>query len=198
MTDNLTTILLIRHSESAPVNNLAEADWPLSPIGHRQAASLADELINAGIVGVISSPYIRAMDTVQPLADHLGYPIVLLNELRERKLCDDIRDDWHDLIKKAWSDFNFALPNCESGFDCQQRIQKCLKDLAVQYAGETIAVCSHGNAIGLFLNYIDPSFGFAKWKNMKNPDIFCIDWRNGRPVWRSGYAAKCTEQGVSE
>ncbi len=189
MTKNLTTVLLIRHAESRPSKALPEADWPLSDLGRSQAASLADQLIGNGITNVISSPYIRSVNTVQPLADRIGCPVELYSELRERKLCDGVRDDWQEIIKRAWSDFSFALPHCESGFDCQQRVCRCLEDLVGRYPGETIAVSSHGNAIGLFLNSIEPSFGFESWSAMKNPDLFWIDWRNGRPQWRVDYLA---------
>lgn len=185
MTDcQTTTMILIRHAESSPSRDLPEPDWPLSPLGRRQAKVLATELDDAGITKVASSPYLRALDTVRPLAERVGCPIDVCKELRERKLCSGFRDDWYDLIKKTWSDFTYSLPNCESSVDCQRRIQVCLTDLVTRYAGMTIAVCSHGNAIGLFLNSIEPRFGFEHWENMKTPDLFWITWRNGCPEWR--------------
>lgn len=185
MTRHVTTMFLIRHAESSPSRDLPEPDWPLSPLGRRQADALADTLADAGITRVISSPYIRAVDTVRPLAERIGCPVLLRSDLRERKLREGMRDDWPDLIRKAWADFDFAMPNCESGFDCQRRMRGCLEDLAQEYAGSTMAVCSHGNAIGLFLNAIEPSFGFAEWQSMKNPDVFRIVWRDGCPEWRT-------------
>ena len=180
----ITTIILIRHAESSPSKDLPESDWPLSALGRCQAKTLADDLADAGIGKVVSSPYQRAIDTVRPVAKRIHCPIDLCPELRERRLCVGVCDDWYDLVRKAWDDFAFALPNCESGFDCQRRVQVCLGDLVERYAGKTIAVCSHGNAIGLFLNSIEPSFGFVNWRNMKNPDVFWINWVKGRPEWR--------------
>ena len=184
MNEKLSTTVLIRHAQSAPSNKIPEPDWPLSSLGRRQATALASDLAGAGITQVVSSPYVRAVDTVQPLSSQLGLSIEIQSGLRERKLCDDVRDDWHIIIEKAWTDFNFALPGCESGFECQKRIQKCMQDVVSRYTGQTIAVCSHGNAIGLFLNTIDQNFGYLNWKQMKNPDVFWIDWRNGYPRWR--------------
>ncbi len=189
-----TTTILIRHAESSPSRHLPESDWPLSSLGHRQAKALADELADANISKVVSSPYLRAIDTVRPVAERIDCPIDVCTELQERRLCEGVRDDWYDLIKQAWSDFAFALPNCESGFDCQRRVQVCLRDLVERYAGKTIAVCSHGNAIGLFLNSIEPGFGFANWKNMKNPDVFWIDWLKGRPEWLVNISNGAAEQ----
>jgi 2,3-bisphosphoglycerate-dependent phosphoglycerate mutase len=195
MTDSqTTTMILIRHAESSPNKDLPESDWPLSSLGRCQAKVLAAELGDAGITKVASSPYLRAIDTVRPLAERVGCPIDVRNGLRERELCSGFRDDWYDLIKKAWADFAYSLPDCESSFDCQRRIQECLTDLVARYAGMTIAVCSHGNAIGLFLNSIEPSFGFAHWEDMKVPDVFWIIWRNGHPEWRIDSLKGSTEQ----
>jgi 2,3-bisphosphoglycerate-dependent phosphoglycerate mutase len=195
MTDSqTTTMILIRHAESIPSRDLPESDWPLSSLGRRQAKVLGAKLGDAGIIKVVSSPYLRAVDTVRPLAERVNCPIAVCNGLRERELCSGFRDDWYDLIKKAWADFAYSLPDHESSFDCQRRIQECLADLVARYAGMTIAVCSHGNAIGLFLNSIEPCFGFAHWEDMKSPDVFWINWRNGHPGWRIDSLKGSTEQ----
>jgi 2,3-bisphosphoglycerate-dependent phosphoglycerate mutase len=171
-----TTVLLIRHAKSAPDQTLPEAQWPLSPLGREQAVLLADQLSGYGITAVVSSPYRRAVDTVSPLAERLYVPVRLVDDLRERKLREGIRDDWDALTARSWADLSFALPNCESGLDAQKRVRGSLNQLAHEYPGQTIAACSHGNAISLFLNSIDPSFDHTQWQAMKNPDIFRVTW----------------------
>jgi broad specificity phosphatase PhoE len=171
-----TDLLLIRHARSAPKQDIPEAQWPLSALGREQAAELADQIAGQGITAIASSPYLRAVDTVRPLAERLGLTIRLLDDLRERKLREGVRDDWEALTAKSWAGFSFALPNCESGFKAQKRMSRALDQLAREYPGQTIAICSHGNAIGLFLNSLDPGFGHAQWQAMKNPDIFHLTW----------------------
>ena len=39
-------------------------------------------------------------------------------------------------------------------------------------------VASHGQLISLLLHHIDPSFGFAGWESLANPDVFELE-RNG-------------------
>ena len=70
-----TTTILIRHAESSPSRDLSESDWPLSSLGYRQAKALADELADANISKVVSSPYLRAIDTVRPVAERIDCPI---------------------------------------------------------------------------------------------------------------------------
>jgi len=161
--------------------------------GRSQALALAEELADCGITRVISSPYVRALDTVRPLAERLGIPVEICSDLRERKLGCGWLDDWRELLEKAWADFSFALPHCESSNACQQRVRACVEELCGRYPGETIALSSHGNAIALLLNSMDPSFGFERWEAMKNPEVFRIDWSDGLLRWHASSSTDETQ-----
>ena len=56
---SVTTLILVRHAQSAPDPALPERDWPLSELGRRQAADLAPVLQALGVDALASSPYIR-------------------------------------------------------------------------------------------------------------------------------------------
>ena len=67
-------LLLVRHAHA-----LARAEWDgddlgrqLSVKGHRQAAALVAVLAEFKPARLLSSPYLRCLDTLRPLADHLG------------------------------------------------------------------------------------------------------------------------------
>ena len=182
-----TEIFLVRHAESTPSTDIPEADWPLSPTGVLQAQHLAEALQPWQIDAVLSSPYVRAKATVEPFAQAAGLSVQVMAELRERKLTEGQRDDWFAMLQRAWADFSFALPHCESGYDCQQRMCHCLAQLAANHTGQTLLICSHGNAIGLYLNSIESSFGFEAWAAMQNPDIFWITYDAGQPLWHKSF-----------
>ena len=183
-----TRVLLIRHAESRPDPALPESEWPLSKTGQLQAQALAQPLGTQGVEVLYSSPYRRAIDTVKPFAQAVGLQICIDASLRERRLTNGFHPDIQRLIRKAWDDLRFALPGCESGLDCQARICACLDALALQNPGRTIAVASHGNAIALYLNSLDKTFGFQGWASMKNPDVFSVDYPSvGTPVWDAAF-----------
>ena len=56
---------------------------PLTEEGKQQAEDLVDFLCNRGIDRIVSSPYVRARDSVVPLAERLGIEI----EIDDRNLC---------------------------------------------------------------------------------------------------------------
>ena len=115
-------------------------------------------------------------------------PLVrIIAKLWERQLTEGRRDDWFALLQHAWTDFGFALPHCESSYDCQQHMCHCLAKLAANHRGQTLLICSHGNAIALYLHSLDSAFGFEAWAAMQNPDVFWITYEAGRPSWHKSF-----------
>ena len=178
-----TRIYLVRHAESAPSPGVPEPDWPLSEDGRRQANDLVSVLAELPISTVYSSPYLRAVDTVQPFADQASLEVNLVEDLRERRLSAGIapRSDWRKSLQRAWAEFDWAPPGGESSAQCQRRVAASLLDLAVAHPGDAMLAASHGHAIALFLNSIDRSFGFEDWAALMNPDLFLIRYGNDGP-----------------
>ena len=185
--EDITVVYLLRHARSSPSPDVPEPEWPLSSEGKVQASALKDQLSVLRIDRVISSPYPRAIDTVRPFCERSGLQIVVEPELRERKLTELYLENWYETLKKAWSDFDFALPNCETGRVCQERMKQCILRFVQSNPGKNGLACSHGNAIGLFLNHLDPSFGFNEWEAIWTPDLFRIVYEKSTPEWDKGF-----------
>ena len=156
----ITTIYILRHAESAPDRRLPVSDWPLSTRGKAQAQALIPVLERLGIERIVSSPYLRAKRTVEPFAQKVGLEIAIDPDLRERKLAQGIDEDWMTLIRRAWADLSFCDPVGESGLDCQRRFAACVTRWMNRYSGETLLISSHGNAMGLYLSLLHPTFGY--------------------------------------
>ena len=172
-----STIYVLRHAESAPNGLIAEADWPLSDTGQVQARILADRLRelfdDAAPPRVISSPYRRAIDTIQPFCERKRLRISLDPDLRERVGGHAVGVGFDFPMRTAWEDFDFALPGGESNRVCQTRVVDCVRRLATG-PDEVLLLSSHGLAITLFLNHVEPSFDLDDWRAMRNPDLFKV------------------------
>ena len=179
----LTSIFIIRHAESQPDAQVPEPLWPLSERGKKQATDLVPFLKKNKIGVLYSSPYPRAIDTLQPYAADCDLKISLENDLRERKLTENFRTDWQSILIRAWSDFDYALENCESSRIAQLRIVSAVKNIALAHRGETVAIASHGNVIGLLLNSIHTEFGYDDWKTIRNPDAMHIVFDGTHLQW---------------
>ncbi len=78
-------VLLIRHGHAGD-----RKDWPgedrlrpLTPKGYRQAVALVRRVDRWPPARILSSPYVRCVQTVQPLGDELGLKVEEVEELAE-------------------------------------------------------------------------------------------------------------------
>jgi 8-oxo-dGTP diphosphatase len=79
------TVFLIRHAKAGDRESWRDDDRlrPLSGRGHLQARVLAEMLQSATFDRILSSPYVRCMETVVPIAGIRGMPVEPVEELAE-------------------------------------------------------------------------------------------------------------------
>ena len=87
-------IYLVRHAKAGERRVWTGDDdaRPLSRKGWRQAHALADRLAAKGISTVHSSPYIRCIQTVEPLAELIDAKIVIDDRLAEDSPFEPVLD----------------------------------------------------------------------------------------------------------
>jgi broad specificity phosphatase PhoE len=163
---------LIRH---------AHADWtpdeerPLSAQGMEDAIRVADALCRMPVAQIYSSPYRRAIQTVQPLADRLDLAIEIASELRERSLGNPKPGtDFVGAVEKTWVNPSFAHPGGESNKAAQMRTATFVRRLLADCEGGHIALSTHGNLLALLAQLFEPRIGFGFWKALSMPDIYTI------------------------
>jgi probable phosphoglycerate mutase len=129
------------------------ADPELSDAGHRQSELLADYLASEHIDAVYTSPLRRAVQTAAPLAERLGMPATVVDDvaeydrgashyvpIEELKASGDPR--FHELMTGAGLDpFDEFEPRVIGAFD----------QLIDRHAGHTIVVVCHGGVINVVL-----------------------------------------------
>ncbi len=74
---------------------------PLSHKGRRQADAIADTLASAGITRLVSSPSVRCVQSLEPLAERLGYPVETDERLAEGSDGEDALALAEELRQKA-------------------------------------------------------------------------------------------------
>lgn len=81
----MQTILLIRHASAKDREKWSQEDQlrPLTPAGHRQAQAIAEELAQVKIKQIRSSPAVRCVQTVEPLASRAKLKMHIDQKLME-------------------------------------------------------------------------------------------------------------------
>lgn len=167
----MSVFYLVRH---------AHADWsedenrPLSLRGHRDSIRVADVLQNYPIGLILSSPYMRSVQTVSLLAVRLCLPVHIEPELREKHLGNSETGDFFKAVEATWEDPFFAHPGGESNIEAQKRGLSVLYRLQEEYLEEHIVLSTHGNLLALILQGFNASIDFAFWKSLTMPDIYLL------------------------
>ena len=79
------TLYVVRHAKAGSRSGWPASDElrPLSKPGRRQATAVADALADVGITQILSSPYVRCRQTVEPLGERTRLPVDLSDALAE-------------------------------------------------------------------------------------------------------------------
>jgi 8-oxo-(d)GTP phosphatase len=91
--------LLVRHTRAGERDEWTGDDRlrPLDKKGRRQAEALAGTLAELGATRLLSSPYVRCVQTLEPAAERLGLPIEERDELAEGASADEVKALLHEL-----------------------------------------------------------------------------------------------------
>lgn len=178
------TVLLIRHAEPvAPgTSGFDEYTRPLTQKGIRDAHRLSEMLASTRIDAAYSSPYLRARQTIEPLARARGFTIETIDDLRERTLSLADLPDWRAHYQRSWEDFDYALAGGESSRDAQVRVLRVLDSIASRHSERTVILASHGNLIALALHALMPDVNYEFWESIGMPAVFTL-MREGNQ-WR--------------
>jgi 2,3-bisphosphoglycerate-dependent phosphoglycerate mutase len=163
---------------------------PLSPDGHEQAEAVADCLAPVDIAALYSSPYLRARQTIEPLAGRLSLPIEEVWDFRERTLSSGRVPDFTGASRATWDDFRFAHAGGETNAAAQSRGTSAVLNAISRHRGSRIVVATHGTLLTLMLRSFDDRIGFEFWSAISIPDVYLLtlDEKNAMSsltrVWR--------------
>lgn len=155
------------HAEWSP-----DEDRPLSMRGSRDALIVADILDPYQIEGVISSPYARAVQTVEPLARRMNLRIDERVEFRERELGAWTAETFEQAVTRTWDNLDFAYPMGETNREAQKRGVQGIQELLDVGAESPIVIGTHGNLLALILNHFNRKMGYSFWSSLTMPDIY--------------------------
>ncbi|WP_144510207.1 histidine phosphatase family protein [Bacillus sp. FJAT-22090] len=166
----MTNLYFVRHAHSTFTPD--ELERPLSERGFEDAKLITEQLKLEDIHHVISSPYKRAIQTVEGVAKNLNKEIEIVEDLRERMLSKYPIANFNEAILKVWSDFNLSLEGGESNNFAQARGVHATLEIIEKYKGQNIAIGTHGNIMVLIMNHFDRKYNMHFWEQLKIPDIY--------------------------
>ncbi|MGE8203178.1 histidine phosphatase family protein [Heyndrickxia sp. NPDC080065] len=165
-----TNLFLVRHAHSDYTPD--EVGRPLSQSGWEDAKIVTDLLKNQRIDHIISSPYKRAIQTVEGIAKYIDKEVEINTGFKERVLSENPVEDFRHAIRKVWEEPSFYWKGGESNLIAQKRGIEAIKQVLVRYKGKNIVIGTHGNIMTLMINHFDNRYDYHFWKELDMPDIY--------------------------
>lgn len=187
----MTQIYFVRHAEPN-YRNHDEVTRELSERGLRDRALVTDFLMDKGIDAVLSSPYLRALDTVRHFADTMRMPITHVYDFRERRVSDSWIDDFDSFCKRQWADHSYRLPGGECLREVQLRNISALQRVLQEYEGQRVVIGGHGTSIATVLHWYQPDFGYHDFEGIRRlmPWIIRLDFESDELVGTESFILK--------
>ncbi|MEH7380975.1 histidine phosphatase family protein [Bacillus sp. JJ1533] len=173
-----TNLYLVRHAHS--IYTPEEYTRPLSERGKADAQRVTSILTKEEIDIVISSPYKRAIQTVEGVADSIHQNVILIDDFKERKLSEGPVEDFNLAIRKVWEDETFSWEGGESNLIAQKRGVEAASKVLESHQGNNIVIGTHGNLMVLIMNYFDKIYDFSFWSELHMPDIYKLSFENNK------------------
>ena len=188
-----TFIYMVRHGESLKIEG-NERTRGLTEKGNLDTHRVTEILKTEGIDTFISSPYKRAMLTIEEAANFYEKEIVVYENLKECRFASEdqiiLDKEVYPLVKRMFYNPDFARTEGESYADCQRRVVKVLKEILMDFRGCKIVIGTHGLVMTLMMNYFDKQYGFEFLMNTSKPDIYKMEFKekqlmNVERLWKA-------------
>jgi len=173
----LKNIYLVRHCEAE--GQSAEAQ--LTERGNHQALDLSAFFHSIQVDRIISSPYKRARQSIEPLALCLNLEIENDHRLTERVLSSENLPNWFEKLKATFTDMDLTFEGGESSRAAMKRIVAVTEEVFQSDAINTVIV-THGNIMSLLLKHYQKDVGFTDWCNLSNPDVFLLKYEKHKII----------------
>jgi 2,3-bisphosphoglycerate-dependent phosphoglycerate mutase len=164
------TFYLVRHAQAegqAPEAGLTET-------GRADAAALVSILTDLGVDRIVSSPYRRALATVEPFARQRGFSITEDIRLIEAPLSSNELADWREKLEQSFEDLDLCFEGGESGNVATRRAVAALSHTLSGAAGSRPVIVTHGRLMTLLLKHFRGDVGFSHWERLSTPDLFQV------------------------
>ncbi|MFJ5767166.1 histidine phosphatase family protein [Lysinibacillus sp. NPDC093210] len=96
----MTIVYFVRHAHSVYTND--EYNRPLSEKGFLDAQKITQQFKQLDVHTIYSSPYKRAIQTIEGIANFKGLPIKIIDALKERTLGITLAYDFLQAMEQVW------------------------------------------------------------------------------------------------
>lgn len=166
----MKSIYLVRHCQARGQEPLVQ----LTDEGIQKAAELAEFFKHKQIEYMVSSPFVRAINTIQPLSELIEVEIHRDERLQERILSTTPLANWMEKLEETFYDFELKFDGGESSNEALGRGLEVIAEL-LDRPEKTFLIVTHGALLSLIIKQYNKDFGFEDWRRLSNPDVYRLE-----------------------
>jgi 2,3-bisphosphoglycerate-dependent phosphoglycerate mutase len=179
----MSKLILIKHAAPVVSPGVPPEKWVLSDEGKRRCAPLAEAIRPYAPAAVVSSLEPKAAETGELVAAQLAVAFEAAAGLHEHDRSNVPHMQSREFISLV--ELFFRKPServlgNESADEALARFEQAVADVPSRYAGQTVAIVSHGTVLSLLLAKHGGGRAFELWRRMGLPSYAVIDL----PAWR--------------
>lgn len=171
-------LILIKHASPQVEPDAPPERWHLSDEGRQKCETLAGALRPLEPAVVVSSEEMKAIETGQIVAQHLGRPHHAAPDLHEhdRSNVPQLRTaEYISMMELLFRRPNDLVLGNETAVAALSRFESALDEVLMAHPEGNVAVVSHGTVIALLLEKLDRQRrGFDIWRAMKLPSFAVV------------------------
>lgn len=168
----MTVLYFIRHAEAdSAVND--QRTRPLTAKGKSDCKRIVNYLADKKISAVFSSPYTRAIDTIQGFSDEYNFEIQSRECLRGLRLDSNWITDYRTFFKDYWNDFFYHYSDGESIAQLQERSIPLINEILNVYKNQNIVISTHSICIAAMVAFYKP-FTFEEFMTIATTEPFIV------------------------
>ena len=169
----MPNLVLIRHAQSQPEPGIPPRLWPLTAAGQRRCVPLAERLIPYELARVITSAEAKARETGELVAQRLGIPCEVRENLhehaRETAPYFGTREEFQDAVATLFSRPAELVFGEETAIQARDRFAGAVQSVLAEYPLENIAIVTHGTVLSLWVSQHAGIEAFSFWRKLGMP-----------------------------
>ncbi|MFJ7919644.1 histidine phosphatase family protein [Lysinibacillus fusiformis] len=185
----MTELYFVRHAHA----DYSEDEYhrPLSLNGIMDVERVTSLFNDQRIDAIYSSPYKRAIQTVQGIARYRDVPIQIVDALKERQLANGAMENFREALHRVWQEPSFAWAGGESNRQAMTRAVQSVQSIILSHPHDSMVIGTHGNIMVLMMQSFNSQYDYAFWQTLSMPDVYRLSFREltlleVERVWQRG------------
>ena len=171
-------LILVKHSLPTIMQDVPAREWMLSEEGRTHARLLADRLRQYRPEIVISSSEPKAAETGEIIAEFLGLPMQVVENLHEHDRSNATflaRDEFQAAVQEFFDKPAALVFGNETANQSLERFSKAVRAALSMHENKTTVIATHGTVISLFVSHLTDTSAFSLWNELGLPSFVVLD-----------------------